>query len=90
VPGGLSFIPPRVITVGHAQPFLVPALLISRDHATRSLKALGDSTATLLSLPQGAAELIGHPGMLRPVMPAKGFVVRPVILRDLMDQPFGH
>src|SRR5215210_6829200 len=90
VPGGLDFVPSRVITLGHAQPFLVPALLVPRDHAARSLKALGDSTATLLGLSQGAAELIGHPGMLWPVMPAEGFVVRSLLLRDLVDQVFGH
>ena len=89
-PRRCRFVSARAVAIAHAGPFDVPALVVAGRHAARGQKALADGTAALLGLAQGAAELIGHPGMLGPVMPAVGFVVRPPGFVDPVDRLFFH
>src|SRR5690606_17044132 len=81
--------PARPVAVGDAQPLDVPALVVAGDHAARRLEHLADRAAAYLRLAQAAAELVGEPRMLGPVMPAEGLVVRRAVGGDLLDGVVG-
>src|SRR3981081_4510834 len=71
VPGLLLRIAPRIVPLGDAQPFDVPALVVARLHAARGLEAFAYRAAALLRLAERAAELVRHEEVLRPVVPAE-------------------
>src|SRR5690606_28334370 len=80
-----------LIVIGDAAPFGVPALLVAGDHAARREEAFADGPATLLGLAQAAPELVAHPWMLWPMVPAVRLVVRIAAIRNLIDQEIlGH
>jgi len=66
----------------------MPALPISRDHSAGCLKTFTDGTTALLGLTEGTSELIGHPGVFGPVVPAVGLKVSLPRLGNLVDQFF--
>src|SRR3546814_19670461 len=79
------------MVIGYAAPFRVPALLGAGDHAARREEAFADGPATLLGLAQTAPELVAHPRMLWPMVPAVRLVVRVAAVRNLIDQEIlGH
>ena len=75
-----------VVAPGDAQPFPVPALLVSGRHAARRLETLADRAAALLGLAQRAAELVRHPRVLGPVVPAIGLEMRALFRSDSVDE----
>ena len=89
-PRGGRLIPACAVAIAHARPLHVPALVVAGRHAACGLKALAHRAAAFLGFAQGAAKLIGHPGMLGPVVPAVGFVVRPPGFVDPVDRFFFH
>ena len=76
MPDGGFRIAAAIIPLGDAQPLDVPALLVARNHPRGRLEALADCAAAFLRLPQPAPELIRHPRMQRPLLPAIRLVVR--------------
>src|SRR4029077_21228603 len=66
----------RLISVGNAHPFPVPALLVARNHSACRLKAPLARPPALLCFPKPATKLIGQPRMLRLMMPAVRFEMR--------------
>jgi len=78
--------PAREVAIAHRQPLAVPALLVAGDHPRGGLEALAHGAPALLRLAEAAAELIGEPRVLRPVMPPVRLVVGQPILGDLLDQ----
>jgi hypothetical protein len=74
------------VELRHAIPLAVPALQVSRHDARGDHEAFADAAPAFLRLAQPAAELVGEPGMLRPVVPAVGLVVRQAVRRHLLDQ----
>src|ERR1700704_4873183 len=66
----------------------MPAFEIAGDHPGSRLHHLADAAAALLRLAEAAAELIGKPGMLRPMMPAERLVMRTAIGCDQLDGIF--
>ena len=87
---GLGRVAAPVIALGQAQPFPVPAFVIARNHAARGLEAFADRAAAFLCFSERAAELIGHPRELGPVMPAVGFEVGVAVLGYFADRFVVH
>ena len=75
----------RPVAVGDAHPLDVPAFVVAGDHAACRLEDFADRAAAFLRLAETAAELVGEPGMLRPVMPAERLVMRRAVGGDLLD-----
>ena len=80
--------PALPIAVGDPHPFGVPAFQIARDHPRSRLHNLADAAAALLGLAQAATELVGQPGMFRPMVPAERLVMRTAIGGDQFDGVF--
>src|SRR6476661_4434951 len=76
----------RLISIGNAHPFPVPALLIAWYHSARRLEALADRAPALLCFAKTATKLIGQPRMLRPMMPAVRFEMRLPVFGDPLDE----
>src|SRR5262249_27575587 len=76
------------IEIGDALPLAMPAFLVAGDHPARGQEAFGARAAAFLRLPERAPELIAHPRMLRPVVPAERLVMRIGTIRNLVDQQF--
>ncbi len=74
-----------VVGVGDHHPFAVPGLVVTRDHARGGQEALADGAAAFLRFAEPPAELVGEPGVLRPVMPAVRLVVSLLVVGDLGD-----
>src|SRR5262249_48958237 len=72
----LLLISAAVVSFRHAQPLFVPAVVVAQLHAARRLEDLAHRAAALLRLAQRAAELVRPEEVLRPVVPAEGFVMR--------------
>ena len=88
---GAFFVQPALpVAVGDPHPLGVPALQVAGDHARSRLQHLADRAAAFLGFAEAAAELIGEPGMLRPVMPAERLVMRPTVRGDLLDGVVSH
>src|SRR5262249_10583301 len=76
----------RLVEIGDAFPLLVPALLVAGLHPAGGQEAFRNRATALRHLAERAPELVAHPGMLRPMMPAKRLVVRIRAVGNLVDQ----
>jgi hypothetical protein len=63
--------------------------MVAWDDARRSLKDLADGAAAFLAFAEATPELIGEPGMLRPMMPTERLVMRRTVRRDPLDRIIG-
>ena len=72
-----------VVAPGDVQPLLVPAVEVPRHDPACRLEDLADGAAAFLGFTEASPELVRHPEVLGPVMPAEGFVAGLMIL-------FGH
>ena len=88
VAGCLLGEPALPVAVGDPHPFGVPALEIARNHPRSRLHDFADAAAALLGFAQAATELVGEPGMLRPVMPAERLVMRAAIRGNQLNGVF--
>src|SRR5690348_12152169 len=84
--GRVGLVAALVVALRHGQPFAVPALPVSGDHPARGLEAFADGTTALLGLAQSPAELVSHPWLRWPVVPAVRLIVSRLVLRQLLDR----
>ena len=75
-----------LVEIRNPLPFPVPALFVAGDHAAGGKETLGDGAAALLRFAKSAAELIAHPRIFRPMVPAVGLIHAVRHVRDLIDQ----
>ena len=66
----------EIVTLGDVRPLAVPALEIVGDDLAGRLEHLAHRAASLLGLAQSAPELVGHPEIVVPLVPAEGLVAR--------------
>ena len=70
------------VAIGDAHPLRVPALEVAGDHAGRGLECFADAAAAFLRLAETAAELVGEPGMIGPMMPSERLVMGTALSGD--------
>ena len=86
----LGLVAANLVMFSKFKPFCMPAFLIARHHAARREKTFADGPSPLLGLSKCTAELIRHPRVLRPVVPAVRFVMRHAVLCNRFNRFLFH